>query len=338
VRWTTRLSSGLGVRSVDDLLDEIEAFVSPTAGVPQPEKLAMPKVPKVPQFTQLALALPTISQGQFPTGGHAIQQAFEDDDEDDYLKFLKKTQGQAAAEKELVKIYQDAAPGSQEKKDAFRQMLNGGSHGSGYRPLLYGTIGRRYLADNQLPESAVKAELTRTFKRSLDSWERDRDIQVNTWVWNNAQKTSRFINRYSQIGRIPESRLKMVRQLHVVREELEDQLGRMPTNDELAAKLGWEPKDVALVTTETRADIVEQDGVDFGSKEDADLADAIDLLHQVRPNLDPEAQRVLDHTYGLNGQREVTNNDTLARTMGLTATRIRTIKRKIAREVDKHRK
>ena len=95
---------------------------------------------------------------------------------------------------------------------------------------------------------------------------------------------------------------------------------------------------MALVTTEARADIMEQDGVDFGSKEDADLADAIDLLHQIRPNIDPEAQRVLDHTYGLNGQREVTNNDALARTMGLSANRIRTIKRKIAREVERHRR
>ena len=223
-------------------------------------------------------------------------------------------------------------------KTAFRTLLNGGEHGPGYRGMLYGSpIGRRYLNDAPLPRSSIKTELLQNYKRALDTYQPDKGAALGSWVWTNLQKTSRFVTTYGQVAKIPENRISMVRTFHVVRDELESALGREPSDKELVAKLGWEKKQLDLVRTEARKDILMQEGLDE-APETGDMADAMDLIHYVHPTLDPESKEVLEYTYGLFGRQEIGDNNALALKLGISPNRVRAVKRKIAREVQKNRR
>lgn len=236
-----------------------------------------------------------------------------------------------AAELEVWRRYRSG------DKAAFRELLNGGEHGPGYRPMLYGSpIGRRYLGDAPLPRSSIKAELLQNFKRGLDTYEEGKGAALGTWIWTNLQKTSRYVTTYAPVAKIPESRVAMVRTYIVAREELEAALGREPSDHEVGAKLGWSQKQVDTVRTEARKDILMQPGLDE-APQTADITEAMDTIHYIHPTLDPEAKRVLEHTYGLFGKREIEDNNEMALELGITANRVRAVKRKIAKAIEKHR-
>jgi len=269
------------------------------------------------------------SQGQLPLGEKEVPETFKPDPgaATPTLKKIDKTK-----ELEVWRRYRGGDRG------AFRELLNGGAHGPGYRGMLYGSpIGRRYLGDAPLPKSSIKAELLTNFKRALDTYEEGKGAALGSWVWTNLQKTSRFVITYNQVAKIPENRISKVRTFNVARDELESALGRDPSDKELASKLGWEPKELSLIRTEARKDILMQEGLDEAPSEGA-LSDALDLIHYVHPTLDPEAKRVLEYTYGLFGKQEIPDNNDLAAKLGTSANRVRAVKRKIAREIQKHRR
>ncbi len=284
--------------------------------------------PKIGQLEIFGLDSP--DQGTLPPGEHVKD---KDEGKPDPAKFVKST-SKIDKSKEL-EIWRRYKAGD---KTAFRTLLNGGEHGPGYRGMLYGSpIGRRYLSDAPLPRSSIKTELLQNYKRALDTYQPDKGAALGSWVWTNLQKTSRFVTTYGQVAKIPENRISMVRTFHVVRDELEAALGRDPSDKELSAKLGWEKKQLDLVRTEARKDILMQEGLDE-APETGEMSDAMDLIHYVHPTLDPEAKSVLEYTYGLFGKQEISDNNALAAKLGVSANRVRAVKRKIAREIQKNRR
>jgi DNA-directed RNA polymerase specialized sigma subunit len=244
---------------------------------------------------------------------------------------VAKSSGKVDREKELEvwKRWKD-----KRDKGSFRELLNGGDHGPGYRNLI-NWWSRRYTQDNQLPTSAVKANMLGHFRRALDNWDPEKG-QLNTYVVWNLKKTSRFMNTYSPIARIPEQRLSDVRTYAIARDELEDALGRDPNDFEVSQKLGWDQKKATLIRTEARAHLTMQEGLDespFGSA----TTDAMNTIHSVHPLLDLEAKKVLEHTYGLYGATEIEDNNDLAKRMNITPNRVRAIKRRIAKVIEKYR-
>lgn len=286
---------------------------------------------KLPYGQLQLFSLPSSDEGVLPAG--EFEQVEEETEHLDPEKFIKAAP-KIDKDKEL-ELWHRYKGGD---KTAFRDLLNGGEHGPGYRGMLYGSpIGRRYLNDAPVPRSSIKTELLQNFKRGLDTYQPDKGAALGSWIWTNLQKTSRYVNTYGQVAKIPENRISMVRTFHVVRDELESALGRDPSDRELVDKLGWDQSQLDLVRAEARKDILMQEGLDE-APETGEASDAMDLIHYVHPTLDPEAKSVLEHTYGLYGKAEIVDNNDLADTLGISANRVRAVKRKIAREIQKHRR
>jgi len=281
---------------------------------------------KIPTGQLELFGLPSPQQSTLPPG-EVEQRTFPGPTVKDVSKGSKKVDREK--ELEVWKRWKD-----KRDKGAFRELLNGGDHGPGYRNLI-NWWSRRYTQDNQLPTSAVKANMLGHFRRALDNWEPEKG-QLNTYVVWNLKKTSRFMNTYAPIARIPEQRLSDVRTYSIARDELEDALDREPSDFEVSQKLGWDQKKAALIRTEARAHLTMQEGLDespFGS----DTTEAMNTIHSVHPLLDVEAKKVLEHTYGLYGRKEIEDNNDLAREMGVTPNRVRAVKRRIAKVIEKYR-
>lgn len=299
---------------------ELEGFVPVDL---EEEKTAARK--KKPAKGQLEIfSLSSDSQGKLPSGGKLVEQSFQAKDEP------KKFRADRAAELEIWKRWRDT-----QDKEAFRLLLNGGEHGDGYRRLI-NSQARRFMQDNPLPHSAIKAEMVKQFKRGLDTWEPEKS-QLNTWLTNSyLKKTSRFVNTYAPIARIPEQRIAATRTYAITKDELEDMLGREPTDFEIAQKLGWDEKKIKLIRTESRASLTMQEGLDE-SPHGTSSSEAMSLIHYVHPTLDQEARKVLEHTYGLFGKKELEDNNDIAKKLNITPNRVRAIKRRIAKTIEKYR-
>lgn len=203
------------------------------------------------------------------------------------------------------------------------------------KPFMYGYMGKRFLQTSNLPESAVKADLVLHFHRALETYDPNKGAQLNTHIGNHLPHTGRFLRTYHNIGKIPEPRARQIGMFQARQEFLREALQRDPTAEELADDMGISMKEITLLRKELRDDIIVEQGAGNLGGNAQMSPKALEQVTFLHHELNPNQQLVLEHTYGLFGKPEQPSNESIAQEMGITAQKVRAVKRQIAKKFEK---
>lgn len=223
--------------------------------------------------------------------------------------------------------------------DDFSYLLN--SHA----PLI-NSVTNRYVASSNLPRAAVKGQVMRRYVNAVETFDPTRGAQLSTHVTNNlGQRMGRYIQRYANIGRIPDDRSWLIGTLKQREAELTEMHGRPPSDAELADDVlismpdlsalrqkTVTPKMVGTLRRELRSDFLAESAGHEGSLPGNSLVEQqAAFLHG---SLNPEQQLILEHTFSGFGKPVIEDPMRLAQTLNMSPQKVRGLKKQIEKKLE----
>jgi len=176
-----------------------------------------------------------------------------------------------------------------------------------------------------VPRFYLEHRARRLALEAAGTYDPARGAALGTHVVNGLKKLSRVVYTHQQIARVPEYHTLRGTTYRRAETDLTDRLGRDPTTAELSDELGWSPRYLAAFLKGGQRKEMTETGAAapvFGRAGDDLLAD---FAYQ---GLDPIDKKILEHTTGFGGAKELNNND-LARKLNLTLGQLSYRKRKM---------
>lgn len=170
-----------------------------------------------------------------------------------------------------------------------------------------------------LARPLLETEGRRLAVEALHDYDPSRGAAVGTHVVTRLQKMSRLSYANQNVARLPENKMLMFHAYNLGHSHLEDELGRVPTTDELADHLGWSIPHL----TKFRREISHQEMLESGGAAEsgsaglfeADEQDhTVDFLHH---DLAPQQKLIFEHLTGYGGAKILTNQE-IQKKLGLT--------------------
>lgn len=210
-----------------------------------------------------------------------------------------------------------------------------------YRGALDSLVYRDFRNRNQ-PIVAIRSEAENLFDKFIDQWDPSRSNKPNTYFYGNIQKKlQRYVNEHANPVRITEQYSSKIGKYKDTVKELQQQLGRTPTNLEVQKRMNkkWpnfnlSEKDVARIKSDTRTTIFASTpvgSVDEGttlSMGDLAFTEGENLLEDYKREVQiqemmtkvnslPERERIVFlHYYGLQGYPKLSYRE-LATKLGI---------------------
>jgi DNA-directed RNA polymerase specialized sigma subunit len=145
---------------------------------------------------------------------------------------------------------------------------------------------------------------------------------------------------------IPEGVSGQIGKLQKARDVLSEDLGRMPTTQELSQHMGLPAKRIDTILNSVKADIpmssATDEGFDYGAGEgvgrgfeDQQIAVASSILPKIFPNK-PEFHTLFHYTFGTNDHPKISSTTALAKKMGKSQSQISRMKTTMGQVLRKH--
>lgn len=106
-----------------------------------------------------------------------------------------------------------------------------------------------------IPDAAMEAEFNIQLVHAFNSFDPSKGT-LGTYVYSYLDKSKRFITENQNVGRIPENRVYKIKEYLKAKDHLSDDLGRIPTDDEMSKRLGWAKAEVVRMDSELRNDLL----------------------------------------------------------------------------------
>lgn len=184
-------------------------------------------------------------------------------------------------------------------------------------------------------EAAFRLELQDHLINSFKTFDPNKGAALNTWVEGRLKKAQRYNIRNQNLAYIPEGQVSKISPIDRARDHLTEELGRMPTAQEISEHINdpsLTPKRVDTVLRSQRKDIPGSAlGGEGGSEgrqssyEEQQLEVAKNMLHVLFPNK-PEIHTVFNYTFGMNDHPQILSTGELARKMGKSEPQIARMK------------
>lgn len=155
-------------------------------------------------------------------------------------------------------------------------------------PLIYKEVSR---AAGTLPISALNAEGKNWAIKAIETYDPSKGFALSTHVGNYVQRVRRLNNKYQHVARLPEN---MKTEWNVYKrglDQLAEELNRDPTEEEIAAHIGWSKGAVVKFKQRTYTDLVE--GVDERPDEVVHYSDENILMNQLMSQLTEQEKTIL---------------------------------------------
>ena len=138
----------------------------------------------------------------------------------------------------------------------------------------------------KLPDSALKAEIARHAISGIETYDPTKGAKLSTHVFNHVAQASRMNYMYQNVVRMSEDKQQgKFKHYKKALDDLNSELSREPTDQEIADRLGWKLKDIVEMKSNLFADIFEsrQEVEDERSK----FSDDKIKMNYILDNLDP---------------------------------------------------
>jgi DNA-directed RNA polymerase specialized sigma subunit len=207
----------------------------------------------------------------------------------------------------------------------------------------------RYVSSTTLPKAAVKSFALQRYTHALQTYDPDRGAKFNTYLFKEMQRLGRYTAKYSNIARVgSEERAGLIGLLQDTERNLNESLGRPPTDDELSDEMTLAasdvaelkkkmhritPKNVGTLRKELRADFTaEQAGGETEIAGDSKYRRQAVFLHG---SLNPEQQLVLEHTFEGFGKPVIEDDAQLGQQINMSPQKVRALKAQIRKRIER---
>lgn len=120
--------------------------------------------------------------------------------------------------------------------------------------VIYSEVNRQ---SGTLPNAALSAEAKRWAIKGIQTYDPSKGTQLATHVTNYLQRVRRMNYKYQNAVRLPENMQLQYRDWNMNLQNLNDQLNREPTDEEMAKALGWSKPQVVKYRNSLYSDLVE---------------------------------------------------------------------------------
>lgn len=213
---------------------------------------------------------------------------------------------------------------------------------------LFETAGGRLMRRSNLPLVAIKSRMTQNYVKALEGYDPTRGAKLSTWVTKNLPNhIPRYLNKYSNIGRIPDDRSDIIGAFLERESFLKEKLGRTPTNDEISGEMlmaykDWSdlkrakvtPREIGTLRKELRADLVAEEAGGLAPIQgDSRLEQQAVYLHG---SLNPQQKLILEHTYEGFNKPIIEDINELSKELEMSPQKIRALKKQIWKKLEKY--
>jgi RNA polymerase primary sigma factor len=200
-------------------------------------------------------------------------------------------------------------------------------------------VARAY-ASADLPMTELIAAGNLGLMEAVPRFDEKRGLKFITYaVWWIRQAILRALDRAGKDVRPPLNQLQDLKKVERRLRQLEQELGRKPTPEEVAARAGWSPERVRHALEAGYSDIrldapsdTDDEGLlnvlpapGMGVEEQFDKEELASLLRSAMEILDARERHIVDAYYGLEGQQAM-SLEKIGAGMGLTRERVRQIR------------
>jgi len=185
-----------------------------------------------------------------------------------------------------------------------------------------------------IPPAAIHAEFLNHAVKALETYDPSKS-GLQTYLTYAMKKAPRFIKAYQNAAYIPETRSYSIQKFKDATTNLEDQLGRPPTQLELADHLKWSPRKVGTMQKEVShisSAPVGQAKYDPIEHVPSRQAETLRLLPY---DLNLEERSVFEYLYGIGGKPKLSPGE-ISRKLGMSAPKVSRIKAAIAEKYLKY--
>lgn len=183
-----------------------------------------------------------------------------------------------------------------------------------------------------VPDSAIELEFQLRFVDALRTYDPSKG-SLGTYIYRYLDKAKRFIVENQNIGRIPENRIYKIKQYTVARDDLQEDLGRVPTDEELAKKLHWEVDEIKRMDSELRSDFLTQ-----GFETDPYVltpSKSEEVLRLFKYELDGDERTVYEHLTGY-GKKKLDSTGAIAAELKMPDYQVSRIKNSINKKLHRY--
>lgn len=208
--------------------------------------------------------------------------------------FPKKTELKKTQKKELDLWHHWNDNGR--KKEHLTPLINS------FKPVLQDKI--KNWRGVEIPTSAIQSEFRKQFVHAVKTYDPNK-AALNTWVERQLQKSSRYMKKYQNLGKIPEGQISMITKYKQATEHLSNLHGFEPDTKTVADHMKVPVKRIAQLQKElSRKDKSTSNYLDADPAEIYSPKE-LEALHMIKYDnrLSAEDRTVYEYTYGLNGKK-----------------------------------
>lgn len=187
-----------------------------------------------------------------------------------------------------------------------------------------------------VPQPALESQAWQHFDDAVNTYDPDAGAKFSTHLNYRLRKLDRYNKTYQNVARIPEELSYKIGDFDRSQNDLQNELGRQPTEDELAKRMGEDKGVVNRLRKSRRQDLYQ--GRFEGEQDDPNSLDpeADSLLRDIREELPEQEQEIYDHLTGYGGKKKFESKTELARKLGMSPGRLSQITRKISQKIKPH--
>lgn len=155
-------------------------------------------------------------------------------------------------------------------------------------PIIYSEVRR---VSGTLPEAALSAEAKKWTVRAIHTFDPSRGYALSTHVMNYLPKVRRLNYQYQNAARLPENVHLQFQEFHNVVSHLQESLNREPTDEEIAAQIGWSKPQVVKFKDSLYEDLTES--ANLRPTETSQFNTNAFLLDHILSKLDDQEKTIL---------------------------------------------
>ena len=198
-------------------------------------------------------------------------------------------------------------------------------------------------------ESAMKAEIETHMIKAFENYDPNRGASLRTHLENRIKKAQRFNTKNQNFAYIPEEPARFIGKINRATEELKEEYGRDPTHFEIADQvnandpkarlsgkkvkdiIGFQRKDMVASGFQSDQGAIFDPTPRTSNREQEVLTLIQAEMHSIFPS--PDDRAVFEHIYGINGKKEITSTNALAKQLGKSPSQVSRIKKSIGNRV-----
>lgn len=204
-----------------------------------------------------------------------------------------------------------------------------------YQPVVNSVVNK--YRTTGLPPATLRAQATVQLIKALNTYNPEKGTQPTTHIWNSLQKVQRMASESLMSGHVPEARNMKRSTFTIVQDNLNESLGREPSNAEMADELGWNIREVERMQSEMKGETTASNApFDFyGNSTRGESKDKV-LVDYLYHELSGTQKVIFEHTFGYGG-KEILNNKEIAKKLNMNEMQIHRLKKQMSQKVKEMR-